>query len=296
MAQTNNIGKVSLTPRGAYNASTAYEYLDIVTFNGASYIVLQSVIGVAPPNDTYYQLIAAKGDTGANGQSPTISVGTVSSSGDSVSIENVGTNVNAVFNFNIPQGSLLVTLTYDDNESSWSTDTSAVEIYSAVQDGKSVFAYDGTYFYPLTNVYVEDSWYSASFVGLGTGYYDIYIYSFRISTEDGETLIDEPREDSLSYLIQERTYPLNVTEEYISGSSLYKLDKSGSDIYNAFYSGKSVIITLYTTSANKTVLQMCGLKRYGMDYYIYAIDPTGGTPATIVWSYSNTSADPTRPA
>lgn len=102
MAQTNNIGKVSLTPRGAYNASTAYEYLDIVTFNGASYIVLQSVIGVAPPNATYYQLIASKGDTGANGQSPTISVGTVSSSGDSVSVENTGTAVNAVFDFTFP--------------------------------------------------------------------------------------------------------------------------------------------------------------------------------------------------
>lgn len=301
MAQQTNIGKVSLTPRGAYSQSATYEALDIVTYNGSSYMVLQSVTGVTPPNATYYQLIAKKGDAGSNGQSPTIAVGTVSTSGDSVSVENVGTNVDAVFNFNIPQGGLLVTLTYDDNESSWSTDTSAEEIYSAVQGGKSVFAYDGYYFYPLTNVSYdeEDSWYDASFVGLGVGYSDIYFYSFKISTGDGETRIEyEPREDSLSGLIGEQISGLgafHVTEEYISGSSLYKLDKSGADINNAFYSGRSVLITLYTTNANRTLLQMCGHKKYGLNRYIYAIDPTSGTPTTIVWSYGN-SEYPTRPA
>lgn len=302
MSQTHNLGKVAPTPRGAYSSTAQYAPLDIITYNGSSYMVLQSVTGVTPPNATYYQLIAKKGDAGSNGQSPTIAVGTVSTSGDSVSVENVGTNVDAVFNFNIPQGGLLVTLTYDDNESSWSTDTSAAEIYSAVQGGKSVFAYDGYYFYPLTNVSYdeEDSWYDASFVGLGVGYSDIYFYSFMISTGDGETWIEyEPRQDSLSRLIGEQISGLgafHVTEEYISGSSLYKLDKSGSDIYNAFYSGRSVLITLYTTNANKTILQMCGRKKYGLNYYIYAIDPTSGTPATIVWSYSDSSADPTRPA
>ena len=104
MAQQTNIGKVSLTPRGAYSQSATYEALDIVTYNGSSYIVLQSVTGITPPNDTYYQLIASKGDSGSNGISATISAGTVSMLpiGTNPSVTNAGTPNSAVFNFGIP--------------------------------------------------------------------------------------------------------------------------------------------------------------------------------------------------
>lgn len=101
MAQTNNLGKVSLTPRGAYDSSHTYEALDVLSYNGSGYIVLQSCTGVTPPNDTYYQLIASKGNTGATGAAGSISVGTVTTVARSgvTSVVNSGTSSNAVFDF-----------------------------------------------------------------------------------------------------------------------------------------------------------------------------------------------------
>lgn len=104
MSQTYNLGKVAPTPRGAYSSTAQYAPLDIITYDGSSYMVLQSVTGVTPPNATYYQLIAEKGDTGSNGISSTISAGTVSMLpvGSNPSVTNVGTPNSAVFNFGIP--------------------------------------------------------------------------------------------------------------------------------------------------------------------------------------------------
>lgn len=111
MSQQYNLGKVALTPRGAYNANAAYEKLDIISNNGSSYLVLQSVTGVEPPNATYYMLLASKGDTGSAGASPTIAAGTVTMTpaGTSASVTNVGTNVNASFNFTLPNGNVIYT-------------------------------------------------------------------------------------------------------------------------------------------------------------------------------------------
>lgn len=66
MAKTN-LGKVSLTPKGQYNATTQYERLDIVQYEGNSYIVLLPTLGVTPTVSANYMLMArkgAKGDTG----------------------------------------------------------------------------------------------------------------------------------------------------------------------------------------------------------------------------------------
>lgn len=60
-----NLGKVVMIPKGTWSASTAYEYLDIVTDDGSSYVAKQDVpAGTALTNTTYWQPIAAKGDTG----------------------------------------------------------------------------------------------------------------------------------------------------------------------------------------------------------------------------------------
>ena len=64
MADTYIIGKVAMTFRGEYNASTSYEKLDVITYNGTSYGVLQACTGVTPPNATYYQVLAQKGTDG----------------------------------------------------------------------------------------------------------------------------------------------------------------------------------------------------------------------------------------
>ena len=46
--QTTDLGKVMTTPRGEYNEATQYHELDIVSYQGSSYLVLSDVIGVTP--------------------------------------------------------------------------------------------------------------------------------------------------------------------------------------------------------------------------------------------------------
>lgn len=106
MAQTKNLGKVALTPRGVYSPGSSYEKLDIVTYGGASWLCLQEVQGVTPTAGVYWMLLTSKGDTGATGQAATVAVGTVTtlSPGSPATVTNVGTTNNAVFNFSIPQG------------------------------------------------------------------------------------------------------------------------------------------------------------------------------------------------
>lgn len=53
--------------RGAWDIGTAYSSNDAISHNGASYIALGSTTGNEPPNATYWNLLAAKGDTGATG-------------------------------------------------------------------------------------------------------------------------------------------------------------------------------------------------------------------------------------
>lgn len=72
MAETSTrLGRVSLVPRGAYDASAVYNRLDIVEYEGSSYLVLaDGVTGVTPVAGTEYMLVAekgGKGDTGAPG-------------------------------------------------------------------------------------------------------------------------------------------------------------------------------------------------------------------------------------
>ena len=111
MSQTYNLGKVAITPRGAYSSTAQYTPLDILSYNGSSYLVLQNCMGVTPPNATYYMVVASKGDTGSAGASPTIAAGTVTMTpaGTSASVTNVGTNVNASFNFTLPNGNVIYT-------------------------------------------------------------------------------------------------------------------------------------------------------------------------------------------
>lgn len=59
---TKNLGKVSVKPRGDWDERQTYNYLDIVTHNGSSYLVLQTVSGATPPNSNFYQLLSLSGD------------------------------------------------------------------------------------------------------------------------------------------------------------------------------------------------------------------------------------------
>lgn len=78
MATTVNLGKVSITPRGAYSPSAAYSRLDLVWYAGSGYLALRDVKGVVPTDGEDYKLIVSKGDkgdkgdTGNTGSPPTI--------------------------------------------------------------------------------------------------------------------------------------------------------------------------------------------------------------------------------
>lgn len=71
MSVSQDLGKVSVTPKGAWDADTVYAILDIVTNGGGSYLAIQAVpAGTSLLNTAYWMLIAekgSKGDTGAAG-------------------------------------------------------------------------------------------------------------------------------------------------------------------------------------------------------------------------------------
>lgn len=69
MSRTATIlGKVSVTPKGAWNGANSYNFLDIVSNAGSSYLAVQPVAAGTPLDNTSYWLqIAAKGDPGQDG-------------------------------------------------------------------------------------------------------------------------------------------------------------------------------------------------------------------------------------
>lgn len=56
------IGKVAITPKGDYSNTTQYKKLDVVTFEGSSYVCLKDSRGIAVTNTEYWQLMAKHGE------------------------------------------------------------------------------------------------------------------------------------------------------------------------------------------------------------------------------------------
>lgn len=190
MPQTYTLGKVAPTPRGAYNSSTQYYQLDIVSNNGSSYIVLQDCIGITPPNSTYYMQIASKGDTGDNGQSPTIAVGNVSS-GEIPSVTNVGTAVNAVFDFVLPEPPLeqfVVTFTATYRAGLppvWTANKTLSDVLEAINAGRRVVGIFSIIDYEGYTFVSEVKWHRQT-VGEECVYFE-YIDIDSITAEYGDT-------------------------------------------------------------------------------------------------------------
>lgn len=57
MAIQQILGKVGVVPKGEYNGATRYTKLDIVKYNGQSYMALAETIGNLPTNTEYWQLL-----------------------------------------------------------------------------------------------------------------------------------------------------------------------------------------------------------------------------------------------
>lgn len=69
MAESSiKLGRVSLSPRGTYDAAAVYNRLDVVEYEGSSYLVLSDgTTGVTPAEGQAYMLLAEKGDKGDKG-------------------------------------------------------------------------------------------------------------------------------------------------------------------------------------------------------------------------------------
>ena len=61
-----DLGKVSITWRGAYAGGTAYTPKDAVVYNNASYICIANTTGNLPTDTTYWNVMAAKGVDGTD--------------------------------------------------------------------------------------------------------------------------------------------------------------------------------------------------------------------------------------
>lgn len=61
--EITDIGKVAITPRKDYKNEQTYEWLDVVTYDGASYMCIaeDGCTGIVPTNTGYWQLLADKG-------------------------------------------------------------------------------------------------------------------------------------------------------------------------------------------------------------------------------------------
>lgn len=108
-------GRARFYPRGAWSNSVKYDFFDLVTNGGSSYICINTSgapAGTALSNGTYWALLAEKGDTGpqgaagSSGAAATITIGTVTTgaAGTNAVVTNVGTATAAKLNFTIPRG------------------------------------------------------------------------------------------------------------------------------------------------------------------------------------------------
>lgn len=78
---SQNAGRVGFTLKGAYDASTTYTMLNVVTYQGGSYAAKSTTTGNAPTNTTYWQKLTDTEVATVN------SLGVVQPDGTSVTID-----------------------------------------------------------------------------------------------------------------------------------------------------------------------------------------------------------------
>ena len=120
---TDNLDELmgQFSPKGEYNPATSYKMLNIVSYDGSSYVAIKDTQGNPPTDTEHWQILSQqgaqgapgtqgppgeKGDTGAPGTAATIQVGSVTTGepGTSASVTNTGTENEAVLVFTIPRG------------------------------------------------------------------------------------------------------------------------------------------------------------------------------------------------
>ena len=63
---TIDLGKIKIVWRGTYAGGTAYTPDDAVVQSGTSYICIANTTGNAPPNGTYWNVLAQAGTNGTD--------------------------------------------------------------------------------------------------------------------------------------------------------------------------------------------------------------------------------------
>lgn len=68
MRDKTNAGRIATVPKGAYDNDTIYEYLDVVEYEGSSYVLkVENSQGNLPTDVEFWQLLAEKGEKGDKG-------------------------------------------------------------------------------------------------------------------------------------------------------------------------------------------------------------------------------------
>ncbi len=83
-------GDPGLVWRGQYSHGTEYAATDAVFHNGSSWVALRTTTGTTPTQGPFWDLLAQRGDNGANGWSPSGSEGGGASTADAVSVVPAG--------------------------------------------------------------------------------------------------------------------------------------------------------------------------------------------------------------
>lgn len=109
MSANTDLGKVGLLPRGEYSDEASYEYLDIVEYEGSSYVALEDTRGVLPdaehtvPAEGAVWQLQAK--CGADGITPELTFSVETGEPDSeVQIKQSGTKEHPVIELTVPRG------------------------------------------------------------------------------------------------------------------------------------------------------------------------------------------------
>ncbi|MEG2185569.1 MAG: collagen-like protein [Cloacibacillus sp.] len=96
--------RAALVPKGAHSASSAYSFLDIVKYDGKSYVckVFEGITAKAFAAADWFELCS----DGLKGDAATITIGAVTTGaeGSAATVTNVGTVNAAVLNIAIPRG------------------------------------------------------------------------------------------------------------------------------------------------------------------------------------------------
>lgn len=103
MAQTFTL-RIAPVPKGDFSTETSYSPLDIVHYNGASYICVAAHNGEWA--DGNWQLLCEDGSQGAEGTAASITIGetTTGEPGTNAQVTNSGSETAVVLNFTIPKG------------------------------------------------------------------------------------------------------------------------------------------------------------------------------------------------